>query len=36
MVKQVVSTYWAEEVFDVKVVYVAGIENILSDSDWHR
>ena len=31
MVKQVVSTYWAEEVFDIEVVYVSGIENILSD-----
>ena len=31
MVKQAVSTCWAEEVFDVEVVYVSGIENILSD-----
>ena len=27
MVKQAVSMDWAEEVFDVEVVYVPGVEN---------
>ena len=31
MVKQAVSMDWAEEVFDVEVVYVLGIENCSAD-----